>query len=272
MVGRAVSLHCAQSGDEVLAHDREALDIVDERAVSAIFERERPEVVINCAAWTDVDGCESDPERAFKVNARGPEILAAESRRIRASLVTISTDYVFDGEKSGFYTQRDDPNPLSVYASTKLEGERRAQSASARTVVVRTGFIFGIGGRNFLSRVVELAKRGEPLKAISDVSGTPTYALDLAARLRQLAELDLPGIYHVVNSGLGTNYEEFAHEALRIAGLDASVLESIEMDSLKRPARRPRNSRLRCLLSEAIGLPPLPEWQSALRDFMAAKA
>jgi dTDP-4-dehydrorhamnose reductase len=271
MVGQAVVKHCAQVGDEVFAHDRLSLDIADEAQVRAVFERERPEVVINCAAWTDVDKCELNSKRAFKANARGPEILAAESRNISASLVTISTDYVFDGEKTGFYTQRDDPHPLSVYASAKLEGERRAQAASARTIVVRTGWIFGPHGRNFLSRVVELAERGERLKVISDAYGTPTYALDLAARLRHLAELDLPGIYHVVNDGAGASYEEFAREALGAGGLDASILESVKMDSLDRRAPRPRNSRLRCLLSEAMGLPPLPQWRAALRGFVAAK-
>jgi dTDP-4-dehydrorhamnose reductase len=161
--------------------------------------------------------------------------------------------------------------PQSVYASAKLEGERRAQAANARTVVVRTGWIFGPHGRNFLSRVVELAERGERLKVISDAYGTPTYAQDLAERLRRLAEIDLPGVYHVVNDGEGASYEEFAREALLAGGLNASILESVEMDSLKRPAPRPRNSRLRCLLSEAIGLPPLPEWRVALRRFVAAK-
>jgi dTDP-4-dehydrorhamnose reductase len=271
MVGQAVIEHCARLNDEVFAHDHLSLDIEDEPQVRAIFERERPDVVINCAAWTNVDKCELNPERTFMVNARGPEILASESRSISASLITISTDYVFDGEKIGFYTQRDQPNPRSVYASAKLEGERRAQAASARTIVVRTGWVFGPQGRNFLSRVVELAERGERLKAISDAYGTPTYAQDLAARLRHLAEIDLPGIYHVVNSGDGASYEEFAREALVAGGLDASILESVKMDSLDRPAPRPRNSRLRCLLSEAIGLPPLPEWRTALRGFVAAK-
>jgi dTDP-4-dehydrorhamnose reductase len=268
MVGRAVVAHCAERGDEVFAHDHASMDIADARAVAEVFERERPDVIINCAAWTDVDGCEVDRERAYAINARGPENLAMNARRARAQLVTISTDYVFDGAKEGFYTQRDDPFPTSVYGAAKLEGERLAQSACARTTVVRTGWIFGAGGRNFLSRVIELAARGEPLKAISDAWGTPTYAEDLARRLRQLAELDLPGVYHVVNAGQGTSYEEFARETLAAAGLDGAKLESVRVDSLARPAPRPRNSRLRCLLSEAIGLKPLPDWRLALREFV----
>lgn len=268
MVGRAVVDYCRAQNDEVFAHDHNSLDIADERAVTKAFEDARPETVINCAAWTDVDGCEADAEKSFQANARGPEVLALGARRASASLVTISTDYVFDGEKmEGFYTQRDDPNPVSVYGVSKLEGERRAQAACARTVVARTGFVFGVGGKNFLSRVFEFARRGERMKAISDAYGTPTFAPHLAARLRRLAELDLPGIYHVVNSGDGASYWQFTRAALEIAGQESVVVEEVKADSLKRPAPRPRNSRLRCLLSEAIGLAPLPDWQDALREF-----
>ncbi len=267
MVGHAVVEHCTAQGDEVFAHDHQSLDIADETAVSSRLERERPEVIINCAAWTDVDGCETNRARAFEANARGPENLATSARRIRAGLVTISTDYVFDGAKDGFYTQRDDPNPTSVYGLSKLEGEKLAKGACARTTIVRTGWIFGSGGRNFLSRVIELAARDEHLKAISDAWGTPTYATDLARRLRRLAELDLPGTYHVVNSGDGASYEEFAREALKCSGREQAMIESVRMDSLQRPAPRPRNSRLRCLLSEAVGLEPLPDWRLALKEF-----
>lgn len=266
MVGCAVKDLSAAMGDRVLAYDHHGLDIADEARVRATFERERPDVIFNCAAWTDVDGCELDAERAYRANAKGPQILAAESRRVGASLVTISTDYVFDGERDGFYTQRDDPRPTSVYGQAKLEGERRAQAASARTIIVRSGWIFGLGGRNFLSRVIELAQTGGRLKAIHDAYGTPTYAKDLALRLRQLAERDLPGIYHVVNSGAGVSYEEFTRAALAAAGVEAAI-ESVSTDDLERPAPRPRNSRLRCLISEAIGLDPLPFWLDSLKDF-----
>ncbi len=267
LVGRAVVSHCTSQGERVTALDHRGLDIADESKVNAAFDSERPDVVINCGAWTDVDGCELDPERAQNVNARGPELLALGCRRVGALLITISTDYVFDGEKDGFYTQRDQPNPQSVYAVSKLDGERRAQLAWARTIVVRSGYIFGVGGKNFLSSVVERARRGERLRAINDMFGTPTYAPDLARQLRRLAQVDLPGIYHVVNAGAGATFESFARSALAIANLDPCLLESVSLSALKRRAPRPRNSRLRCLLSEAIGLDPLPYWQDALRDF-----
>ncbi|HEX8355671.1 MAG TPA: dTDP-4-dehydrorhamnose reductase [Pyrinomonadaceae bacterium] len=268
MVGAVLAEQCRARGDEVFAFDREGLDITDERAAREAFGRLRPEAVINCAAWTDVDGCELDPQRAFLVNSQGVEVLATASRLASASFVTVSTDYVFDGRKeSGFYTQRDDPHPASAYGAAKLEGERRAQVASARTSVVRTGWVFGPGGRNFLATAVARARRGERLKAISDSWGTPTYAPDLAARLRELAESDLPGVYHVVNAGEGTSFEGFARAAVEAAGVEGVEVEGVLMDSLKRPAPRPRNSRLRCLLSEAIGLRPLRDWREALGEF-----
>lgn len=268
MVGRAVCDVCNSRGDLVLPYDHQKLDIGDLDRVMQLLEGDKPEAVINCAAWTDVDGCELDEGRAFAANARGPENLARASREIDAVLVTISTDYVFDGKKNGFYTQRDQPRPESIYAKSKLEGERRAQLAHARTIVVRTGFVFGSGGNNFLSTIVERARRGEKLKAISDVYGTPTYAPDLAVRLRELCDRDLPGLYHVVNSGDGASFEEFAREAIRISGCEGVDIEEVSMDSLKRAAPRPRNSRLRCLLSEAIGLKGLPDWRSSLHDFV----
>jgi dTDP-4-dehydrorhamnose reductase len=268
LVGSALTEHCRARGDDVLAFDREGLDITDERAVRETFGRLRPDAAVNCAAWTDVDGCELDPQRAFLVNSQGVEALATAARLVNASFVTVSTDYVFDGRKEGhFYTQRDDPHPLSAYGAAKLEGERRAQAATARTSIVRTGWVFGAGGRNFLATVVERARRAEPLRAISDSYGTPTYAPDLAARLRELAELDLPGIYHVVNAGEGASYESFAREAVAAAGLQDARIESIQTDSLQRPAPRPRNSRLRCLLTEALGLRPLRDWREALAEY-----
>lgn len=268
MVGRAVHEHCLAAGDHVIAYDRQSLDISDSEQVSQILDRDQPDAILNCAAWTDVDGCEFDQKRAHAVNAQGPENLAGACRRIGAVLVTISTDYVFDGRKEGFYTQRDQPNPESVYGVSKLKGEHKAQLANARTIVVRTGFIFGNGGKNFLSQVVERARKGERLSAISDAWGTPTYAPHLASRLRELAARDLPGVFHVVNSGPGASYEEFTRAALRAAGCDPASLEIVSVHSLKRPAPRPSNSRLKCLISEAIGLSPLPSWEEALPRFV----
>lgn len=271
LVGRASVEHCRSIGDEVAAYDRQSLDIGDAQQVADVITRESPDAVINCAAWTDVDGCESDAAKAERVNATGPANLARACREVNAAFLTISTDYVFDGAKEGFYTQRDDPRPLSVYARSKLEGERRPQLEYARTIVVRTGYIFGPGGRNFLSTLVDRARRGETLKAITDSWGTPTYARDLAIRLRELIELDLPGVFHVVSAGDGATFETFARVAVKLTGCDPGLIQPVSMDSLARPAPRPRNSKLRCLLSPAVGLPPLPHWQEGLAHFVARK-
>jgi dTDP-4-dehydrorhamnose reductase len=269
MVGRAVAAYGTAQGEAVAAFSHQSLDITDAAKLSEAFAEERPEVVVNCAAWTDVDGCEFDPIRARRDNAQGPELLARACERAGALLITISTDYVFDGEKDGFYTQRDQPNPKSIYGASKLEGERLAQTVCANTIVVRSGYIFGSGGRNFLSTLIARARRGEDLKAISDMLGTPTYAPHLARQLYRLAQLALPGIYHVVNAGDGTSFEGFANYALASAGLLQSRLESVRLSELNRPAARPRNSRLRCLLSNALGLEPLPSWQDAVKEFIA---
>ncbi|MGH9907928.1 MAG: dTDP-4-dehydrorhamnose reductase [Pyrinomonadaceae bacterium] len=268
MVGRAVSEHCASFGDIVLSFDHQNLDISNREAIRQTLVREKPDWVINCAAWTDVDGCEFDPERAFAANARGPENLAIASAEIGSVLITISTDYVFDGLKEGFYTQDDKPNPQSAYATSKLEGERRAQLAYERSIVVRTGFVFGPAGKNFLSRVIERARAHESIRAITDAYGTPTYSRDLSEQLRELARLNVPGIYHVVNGGEGASFAEFTREALEIDGRSDVTVEEISMDSLRRPAKRPRNSRLRCLRSEAIGLTALRDWRSSLQEFV----
>lgn len=272
LVGNAVVQHCKLMGDEVLAHSRQTLNIVDNELMTKTITEAQPDIVINCAAWTDVDGCESNAERAFQVNALGPENLARACQKIDATFVTISTDYVFDGKKEGFYTQRDEPNPLSVYGVSKLEGEQRARSANPQTIVARTGFVFGDGGRNFLSTVLARARRGEVLQAISDARGTPTFAADLAARLRELAGRGDAELFHIVNSGTGASYEEFVRLTLEIAGLDQTEVEPVTVQSLKRAAPRPANSCLRCLASECLGLEPMPNWKDGLRRFVAQES
>jgi dTDP-4-dehydrorhamnose reductase len=271
LVGSSLARYCETIGDQVFAHSRQSLDITDRDLVIKTISEQKPEAVINCAAWTDVDGCEFDSERAFSINAEGPENLAIACQESDAAFLTISTDYVFDGTRQGFYTQLDQTNPISVYGLSKLAGEQRARAANPQTVVARTGFIFGEGGRNFLSTVVARARRGEPLRAIKDARGTPTFADDLAARLRELATRGVADVFHVVNSGAGASYEDFTRLALRMAGIDDVNVEPVREASLNRPAPRPANSCLRCLISESVGLPPMPDWQEALRSFVTGE-
>jgi dTDP-4-dehydrorhamnose reductase len=271
LVGASLVRCCSAAGDDVAAYTHESLDISDGKSVEQMVSESRPDAIINCAAWTDVDGCELDQERAFLVNAQGPENLASAARKVGATFVTISTDYVFDGSKAGFYTQRDEPNPQSVYGLSKLEGERRSRESNSEAIIVRTGFVFGQGGKNFLSTIVDRAWRGERMRAISDARGTPTYAPDLALRLRELAVRGLPEVFHVVNSGNGASYVDFARLALRAAGADEQLIEPVSTSSLNRPAARPANSCLQCLVSESIGLAPMRDWEAAVRVFAGAR-
>lgn len=269
MVARAVIAHCGALGDSVSAVTREQLDIADADSISEILSDFEPDAVINCAAFTDVDAAESDQRSAELSNAVGVENLAAGCRQLASRFVTISTDYVFDGNYDGFYTQRDTPNPLSVYGKTKLDGEVRARNTYARSIVVRSGWIFGSGGTNFLSVVHKWLAKGDGIKAISDTYGTPTFAGDLAGRLRELAELDLPGIYHVTNDGTGTTYAGFARTVCELSGIDTKLVRDIVDRDLNRAAPRPLNSKLACIFSERLGLQPLPQWEKALEGFLA---
>lgn len=268
LVGRAVSEHCRQLGDVVLPYAHKDLNIADGDLVRQTILSHHPDVVINCAAWTNVDGCESDHDRAFAVNGEGPENLARACKEVESIFITISTDYVFDGKKPGFYTQLDEPNPESVYAASKLEGERRSAAAYGRSMIVRTGYVFGPGGTNFLSTVVGRIRRGEKVKAISDAYGTPTYVKDLAERLRQLAEVNVVALYHVVNSGPGVSFEQFTRKVVKLMGNQEAVVEAVSDRALNRPAKRPANSRLRCLMTEKVGLKSLRDFEAALEEFV----
>lgn len=271
MLAQACIDYCRSIGDQVLAYTRDELDIADGQRVLSAFKRERPDAVINCAAYTDVDGAETNQNICFAANAYGVENLALASKNFDCRFVTISTDYVFDGAKRGFYTQRDTPNPQSVYAKSKFEGECLARKTYARSIIVRSGWIYGSSGTNFLSVMQKLLAEGQFIKAIADSYGTPTFAGDLARRLRELIELDMPNIYHVTNSGAGTSYEGFARKVCEIKGFDKNLLQSVSVKDLKRPAPRPVSSKLACLFSEKFGLAPLQNWEKALEGFLAGK-
>ena len=271
MVARAAKEYCRKIGDEVTAFTRQELDIADKDAVFEVFKREKFDAVLNCAAFTDVDGAETNAEKCYAANAFGVENLALASKEVNCAFVTISTDYVFDGLKNDFYTQRDTPNPGGVYGKSKLEGETRTRNAYARAIVVRSGWIFGKGGTNFLSIMDKLLADGKSIKAIYNSYGTPTFADDLARRLRELAALDLPCTFHVTNAGEGTSYAGFAEKVCELKGFDKIFLENTSADSLKRPAPRPRNSKMECLFSEKFGLEPLPHWENALAEFLTVK-
>ena len=266
MVARAAIEYCRSIGDDVTALTRQNLDIADPDAVAKTFASIKPEIAINCAAYTDVDGAESDPEMSYRANASGVEILAKACIDSSAVFVTISTDYVFDGNKDGAYASTDTPNPQGVYAESKLAGELKAMAANPYSIVVRSGWIYGSGGTNFLSVMHKLLGDGKRIKVISDSYGTPTFANDLAKRLRNMASKKRSGIFHVTNAGNGTSYLGFAEKLCEIGGFDPDLLEPVSNDDLKRPAQRPANSRLEN--TEFPELPAMQNWETALRDFL----
>jgi dTDP-4-dehydrorhamnose reductase len=251
------------------AGDSGELDITDAAAVTALVTRVRPDVVFNAAAYTRVDAAEAEPERAFAVNALGPQALAVAARDVGALMLHVSTDYVFDGASSRPYREDDPTRPLSVYGASKLEGERLVAASGAEALVVRTSGVLGRGGSaqkggSFVDRILEQARAGKPLRVVSDQVFAPTLAGDLADALLALARHGARGLLHVTNDG-SCSWHQLAVAALAAAGLAAPVA-AITAAELRLPARRPVYSVLDTSRYRALGLPPLRHWKQALGD------
>jgi len=268
MVARAAIKYCGELGDNVTGLTRQQLDISDRDAVFQVFESIHPDAVLNCAAYTNVDGAETYSKECDADNMTGIVNVAAESKVFNSVFVTISTDYIFDGEKDGFYTEDDIPAPQSVYAKSKLDGEVSAAKANPNSIIVRSGWIYGAHGTNFLSIMDRLLAERKRIKAISDSYGTPTYAHDLAVRMRELTVLKAGGIFHVTNAGAGVSYLQFAAAVAEIGGFDTALIEAVSKDALQRPAPRPTNSRLASVRAD---LPPMRDWRDALVEYISEK-
>ncbi|MEK6286765.1 MAG: dTDP-4-dehydrorhamnose reductase [Acidobacteriota bacterium] len=267
LLGRSMQSRLTESGWRVVALPRSDLDITKEEDVRRAVEAVRPHVLINCAATADVDRCEVEPDWAYAINERGPRFLARACGEFGADIVHVSTDYVFDGSKEGSYTQEDEPKPLSVYGMAKLAGEFAVREEAERFYVVRTSWLFGAGGKNFGSRVVEYARKGARLKGVIDQTSIPTYAPDLAARIEEIIDLGAHGLYHVTSTGPATWFD-FARVALDLAGLGEVEIEPVTRAALNQRAPRPHNSAMRCLVSEKLELEPLRHWRDALVEFV----
>jgi dTDP-4-dehydrorhamnose reductase len=267
LLGRTLGSLLGASAWRVVQLARADLDITSEDRVREAIKSHRPDLVFNCAATPDVDRCEREPEMATEVNERGPRWLARHAGRAGAEMVHISTDYVFDGAKEGYYTQEDTPNPLSVYARSKLAGEMAVREEAERFYIIRSSWIFGAGGKNFGSRVIELARAGARLKGVTDQISIPTYAPDLARRIEEIVNLRAHGLYQVTNTG-PTSWYEFARLALDMAGLGGVDIEPVTRAELRQVAPRPHNSAMRCLVSEKLGLAPLGHWRDSLPEFV----
>ena len=267
MLGTDVVPAVLRRGHEVAALPREELDITDSRAVDAAVAEIEPEVVVNCAAWTDVDGAEANEAGAMRVNDEGAALLAAAAARAGASYVLISTDYVFDGTKRRPYLESDMTNPISAYGRTKLGGEVSASIANPRHFIVRSSWLFGVSGRNFVETMLGLAEREQDIIVVNDQTGCPTYTPHLAAAIAELIETDEYGIHHVAASGQCTWFD-FAQEIFDQSGIEVNVMAGTT-EMLARPAPRPAYSVLR---SERRGAFELPEWRRGLADYLRQRA
>lgn len=268
MLGREVVRCLSEKGHNALGLTHADLEITDKEAVWRALRAERPDVVVHCAAMTDVDGCELEPERALLVNALGAAHVASASEAVGAKLIYISTDFVFDGEKEEGYDEFDEPNPINQYGRSKLWGERFTQTLCRKHIIVRTAWLFGFGRRNFVSAVAERLKKEGEVKAVTDQVGSPTLTRDLAEALCQLVKSESYGVYHVTNSGRTSKFQ-LARLVAETVGLDPEgAVRSITSKEWPTPARRPRFSSLRSLRWQAEGFKPLRPFPEAVREFL----
>lgn len=240
------------------------LDITNPVAVMNFVQEIKPEIIINCAAHTAVDLCESDQERAYRVNALGPKNLAVAADALEAKLIHVSTDYVFDGEGSTPYTEDSATGPKSVYGTTKLAGEEFVKSLCENYNIIRTAWLYG-EGKNFVKTMLALAERNSEIRVVNDQYGTPTSALELAGAIAFLIDTDGSGIYHGVCEGIATWYD-FALEIFRLAGKEVTV-KPITTEEYPTPAKRPKYSVMENKRLKEAGH-TLKFWKDALREYM----
>lgn len=267
MLGRDVMLAAGNAGHDVVGFGHTELDITDPAALGAKFELERPDVVINCAAWTDVDGAEESEEDALAVNGAAAGNVAAAAAKVGASVVYVSSDYVFDGSKGAPYVETDQTAPLSAYGRTKLAGEEATATANKRHFVVRSSWLFGIGGSNFVETMLRLASTQNEVLVVRDQVGSPTYTWHLAYGIVRLIEGVEFGIHHMAAGGACSWYD-FAREIFDQAKVECLVL-SATTDMLGRPAPRPAYSALESQREHAIELPP---WRDGLSAYLSQRS
>ena len=265
MVGRAL-VHALEPRHDVRGYRHEQLDVTRGDAVEQAIAEYRPHAVAHLGAWTDVDGCELDPERAMRVNAEGTRRVAESARKHRARMLYVSTDYVFDGTASRPIPEDAAPHPINTYGRSKLEGERAVQSLLTEYFIVRSSWIYGAGGRNFVDTVLRLAEERDRIEMVEDQVGCPTYALDLAAALVVVLESRAYGLYHITNDTEATWYL-LAQQVLRTIGSDV-LLIPVKTEQVPRPARRPLYSALGNYRLHHILDYRMRPWRGAVRSYL----
>jgi len=268
MLGRALVRRLESEFPDTIGATRAEIDILDRFRMEAEIERLEPTAVINCAAWTDVDGCTRDPARALEVNAEGAEHVARAAQGAGCRVVQISTDFVFDGRLGQPYVEEDVTAPLQAYGLSKLEGERRVAVAAVDHLIVRTAWLYGEHGDHFVGRILDRARRGEPLRVVEDQRGSPTLVDDLSDGIAALLRTDHIGIVHLVNGGVASRFE-LARAALAAEGLlDAVRLEATRTVVPPGGTARPAHSALdTSLFTRLTGVSPRP-WKDALEDYL----
>jgi dTDP-4-dehydrorhamnose reductase len=261
---------CFSKRHEVVAKSSKELDITDRESVMEAVLNAKPDVVLNTAAMTDVDGCEDNAKRAFEVNAAGTENVAGAAKLAGAAIVHISTDYVFDGEKSSAYSEEDPPNPVNVYGASKLEGERRAAAVNPEHFILRTAWLYGAHGRNFVKTMLMLGKEKGEVRVVADQCGNPTSTLELLRMIEAVTAGGKFGVYHA-SCGGACSRSDLARAVFRRAGLEVKVFD-VTSDQFSRKARRPANTDLsKEKLFICCGFRPAG-WEAALEEFFSRNA
>ena len=266
-LGTDVVKELEKRGHKVVPADIAETDITDADSVDKFIGDAKPDVIVHCAAYTAVDAAESDEEKCEKINVKGTENVAKAGAAVGAKIIYLSTDYVYDGKGDKPHTEDEAPNPLSVYGRTKLGGENAVRKYTNRYFIVRTSWVFGKNGKNFVRTMLALSETRDKITVVCDQVGSPTYTPDLAVLLADMCESDAYGIYHATNEGFCSWYE-FAKEIFRMAGKNTEVIPVTTKD-YKCAAVRPLNSRLSKAKLEANGFTRLPEWRNALERYLA---
>jgi len=259
-------INALDDNHELILTTSKTLDITDKEDVIASIVEKKPDLVINSAAYTNVDGCEENQDLAYRVNGEGVRNLALACKQIGCPLVHISTDYIFNGENTQPWVEDDEIGPISVYGKSKLEGEEAILEILDKYFIVRTAWLYGLNGGNFPKTMLELAKNHSEITVVYDEVGTPTYTLDLAKAISELIETDYYGIYHLTNSG-SCSWCEFARYIFKIADVDVKVMP-VTASEFARPAPRPHYSVLNNKNWIEHGFEPLRNYKEAIKEYI----